>query len=867
MITLSIRIRYKSIQDSIRVFRIIGMILLLLAKNTYAQTEKLTIKNTPLSTALDQLKRYYNIRFSYADETIKNKQVSLAIQTNAPIIRLLASIQKQTNLRLEMVNDQYIIIRPFNSNDRFSICGYVWDQNQMPAIGAAIQIKGDQSGTVADLNGFFQIDEVLYSETISISYVGFHSKEIKVTAFIEDVCKLIKLDENVEYLDEVVIKDYITAGSVKKNQKIEFSIQNLNMLPGMVEPDVLRSIQLTPGVSSPFETANGIYIRGGAPDQNLIRWNGIKTYEQGHFFGMLSAFNPYIVEKVDFIKQGTSARYGDRISGVIDIATNQEVVQKTEGGAGFDMIYGDIHFKTPLTKKLTLQGAARRSFTDAWETPTYEKMAERVFQNTKITDESSLNTPGATNTFFFNDLNFDLIAQPGPKEKWMASLLYNENDLEFRSSSLDEDASFNDFLRTANSGYNIRWNRQLNEQLSFSTNTYYSQHLLDYEFQNRTGDIEEVSSKKNLVSDFGADIQTQLKSKGNNIFTAGYQFSNNRIQYAFENRSPSYSLVLDAADNTINTHSIYSEYEHGQWKKTFVSAGVRYNYYSGVKETFIEPRIYLRRQVGKFLAINSSAEYRSQVASQIQESVVSDLSLENKVWTLARKDTFPVIDSYQFTVGANFNKNEWFLDLDTYLKKINGITTRTFGFLNPFDNESRIGTSDIIGLDLFIKRKFSIYNTWLSYSFIRSQNEFTGLNNDEPFPGNWNIEHTIKWSHFYQWKGIHFTMGWTWHTGKSFTEVMEDTEQSGPVAILFNGINTANLPIYHRMDFSMIYNFHFKKNQKINYRIGISLQNLYDRKNILNQEFRTTPTLENELISTRIYSLGFTPNLVFRVFW
>ncbi|MEM6829781.1 MAG: TonB-dependent receptor plug domain-containing protein, partial [Bacteroidota bacterium] len=612
----------------------------------------------------------------------------------------------------------------------------------------------------------------------------------------------------------------------------------------------------------------GIYVRGGAPDQNLVLWNGIKIYDQGHLFGMLSAFNPYMVEKVDFIKQGTSAYYGDRVSGIIDIQTNQEVLKETEGGAGFDMIYSDINFKAPIIKeKLAVQGAVRRSFTDLLATPTYDRLSDRVFQNTKITNEASINNPGSTNKFFFNDLNFDLIAQPNPGEKWMTSILITENDLDFSSANTTNQTSFRDLLRTVNIGYNLRWERQLHDQLLLSSNIYHSQHLLDYQFENKVNDTVEVSSKKNLISDFGASLNADWTFENGNALSSGYQFSTNRMRHAFETKAPSYELVLDAADKTINTHSFHSEYEYLQSEKTYLSAGLRFNYYTGVEKYFIEPRLYMKYQIGRSLALNTSVEYRSQVATQIQESIVSDLSLENQVWTLAGEDQFPVIDSYQFTIGSSFTQNKWLIDADTYLKKINGITTLTFGFLNPIDNEYRVGSSSITGLDLFIKRKFSRYHTWFSYSFIHSENEFTGLNNDQPFPGNWNIEHTIKWSHFYQWKSIHFTVGWIWHTGKAFTEITENPTSQGPLGIQFAGINSSNLPPYHRLDFSVIYNFHFRKNQKVNYRIGLSIQNVYNRKNLLNQEFRTTPTLENELISTNIYSLSFTPNLVFRVFW
>ncbi|MEQ9302449.1 MAG: hypothetical protein RJQ14_00935, partial [Marinoscillum sp.] len=111
----------------------------------------------------------------------------------------------------------------------------------------------------------------------------------------------------------------------------------------------------------------------------------------------------------------------------------------------------------------------------------------------------------------------------------------------------------------------------------------------------------------------------------------------------------------------------------------------------------------------------------------------------------------------------------------------------------------------------------------------------------------------------------HFSLGWKWHTGKAYTDVALENGENGPVTIGFDEINGENLPVYHRLDFSALYEIH--PEGKVRFRVGLSVLNLYNRKNVLNREFRTTPTLDNELIDTRIYSLGITPNLVFRMFW
>jgi len=131
-------------------------------------------------------------------------------------------------------------------------------------------------------------------------------------------------------------------------------------LPGLTEPDVLQSIQLLPGVQSPTETAAGIYIRGGTPDQNLVLWDGIKIYHSGHFFGTISAFNPYITEDVKLYKSGTKARYGNRISGVIDITSDYDIPEKIEGGFGSNMTHADAYLSATIGKSSAVIISARR---------------------------------------------------------------------------------------------------------------------------------------------------------------------------------------------------------------------------------------------------------------------------------------------------------------------------------------------------------------------------------------------------------------------------------------------------------------------------------------------------------------------------
>ena len=816
-----------------------------------------------LKEVLLDIERSTEVRFSYVDQLVEGKEVEY--DPTLSVDELIQNLERSTRLRFEKVRDDYIIVRHYRDDDLVSLCGYIANYKSEPLLGISIGYSQTE-GVFTDQDGFFKLDSIPFGSWLTLRYVGYATKKLKVSRLDFKQCLRVRMSESVKELEEIVISDYLTAGISKSKNNIRIDPQTLKMLSGLAEPDILQSIQQVPGVNSPFETATGIHVRGGLPDQNLILWNGIKTYSQGHFFGMISAFNPYASDKVNFIKHGTSAKYGDRVSSVIEISSQKEIPKSVTGSVGTNMLYSDGYIHIPvISDRLSIQVSGRRSFTDFIETPTFKQLSDRVFQNTKIEDASTTENQ-VENKFYFTDFSFNSIWKIDNHNDLNISTLYNENSLDFESQNIIETQSFTDLLINANEGYNITWNRKLSEGLNFSVSGNYSRYILQYDFLRTVSDTTTQSSKKNLVREGGLQLNGTYRINDRSSLNAGYHFNDLNIRYAYETITSSYEIVLDSDNSTIISHSGYVDYLY-EGKDIIIRPGVRYNYYDQLDQFFFEPRLFVQFKPVEPISLFASGEYRTQVASQIKESVVSDLSLENKVWALASPDRFPVIKSFQLAFGANYSKEGWFAEAEFYLKQVEGITTLIFGYLNGLENDFREGDSDIHGIDLLVKKVWPSYESWISYSYIRTQNSFSGINDNQKFPGSWSIEHTARWSNIVNVRNWEFSLGLLWHTGKSFTDVTTQDGLEGPIQIAYENINARNLPIYHRMDFSAMREFKSQKHSNHRYRLGISILNIYNRRNLLNREFRTTPSLENELIDTRVYSLGITPNLVFRFFF
>jgi len=173
-----------------------------------------------------------------------------------------------------------------------------------------------------------------------------------------------------------------------------------------VEPDVLLSLKSLSGITSRNESVSYLNVRGGTHDQNLILWDGIKMYHTSHFFGMISAFNPYMTKKVKLIKNGTSSKFGDGVSSLIDMQTNDSIVSDFKAEVGLNLINTDAIIESPLSQNSSVEFSFRKSINSLWESPTYDRYFDKTFQNTEVTNQDS-QVSQQNNDFSFYDSSFN----------------------------------------------------------------------------------------------------------------------------------------------------------------------------------------------------------------------------------------------------------------------------------------------------------------------------------------------------------------------------------------------------------------------------------------------------------------------------
>lgn len=827
---------------------------------SFAQ-EQTVFEQESLVMVLPKIEDFYKVQFSYADILIANKKVSVVLDEIISLKAITQTLASQTSLKFEAIDSKNIVISSFSQTEKISICGQLLINNE-PIENATLQI-GDVFYS-SNETGDFLIKNIPYNSVIYISSFGAEKKIVDASNHIVPTCKSIVLKERIEQLDQVVIQDYLTGGITKNVKQTTINTKKLKVLPGLIEPDVLESIHQFPGVSNISETVSSIHVRGGNADQNLIIWNNIKTYNNSHLFGTISAFNPYVVSRVNFINKGTSAQYGDKISSVIDISSKYTPAKKIKGGAGFNLLHADAFIDLPLVNnKLSLQISGRRSYADAFKTPTFKNYEKRIFQNTTVFD-SNLSINESKNISWFYDYTVNAVWKANTKNQFAYNQLYTEDYLNFSALNTSESNLYIDALDTKNQGYNLEWKKEWNDKFSHQIDTYFSDYQLDYLFTDQSVSGTSISSKQNGIKDFGVNLNMKYEVKDFKQFSFGYQYTQKNIKHYLQENPILTDLTIDQANTTTTGNSVFAEYLVNKPQSHLYNLGLRVNKYSSSGAFYLEPRVLLQKFVTDEFSINASLEYKSQFISQIEQSVINNAALENSIWANLEAKDLPILNSHQYTIGGNYTKNTWVVDLEAYFKKTNNISSLQFNFDNLNDFNYDIGSSSVQGIDIFIKKKYKNYHTWFSYTFNSTNYIFEDLNENKPFSSNVNINNTVKWSHFYKYKNLQFALGWIWRNGKPYTEIITNTDPLINSSNNFAKLNELNLPIYHRLDFSVLYDFKMKRNSEVKYSLGLSVLNIYNRKNTLNKDVKFK---NNQLNTNTIEATQVTPNIVFRVFW
>ncbi|PKA97318.1 LOW QUALITY PROTEIN: outer membrane receptor protein involved in Fe transport [Flavobacteriaceae bacterium MAR_2009_75] len=810
-----------------------------------------TTSNTELTLLLQQLETIHSVKFSYVDEYIRGIRVNVQATKNLEVV--IEKIEAKTQLHFEKLSERYYAI---SLNKTLDICATVFDNFKQNTVnGATVEVLSSNLGTVTDENGYFSLKSVPKDAVLRITFVGF--KNLIVTASEltgQHPCKILLLAQYYQQLEEVVVYEFLTKGLIKQTDgSIEMNNEEFGILPGLIEPDVLQTVQALPGIKSIDETVSDINIRGGSNDQNLILWDGIKMYQSGHFFGLISAFNPYLTDNVTLIKNGTSSQYGDGVSGIIDMRTKDDIANRFLGGAGFNLIGGDAYAHIPLKENVAVQFSARRSITDLVNTPTYKNFFTRVFNENEVAQDGN---------FYFYDITGKLLYDINQKHKLRFSFININNLLNYSEREMNSEETTQSTLDQTNLSFGTNLKSDWSENFSSQINVYYTRYNL--EAQNIGMNAQQVLLQNNKVEESSVKLNTVYEPNTQLNWLNGYQFTETGITNRTNVSQPPFQSNVR---NVVRSHALFSEIDYEtENQKLFLRGGLRFNLLQNpdtFEELILEPRLSINYALTQELKVQALGEFKSQATNQILDLEQNFLGIEKRRWIVSDGTTLPITKSKQGSLGLNYDSENFFVGAEAFYKEVDGISTSTQGFQNQDQFNGEIGKYEVKGMEFLINQKTDIYSVWASYTYNINDYSFTDVVPSK-FPNNLDIKHTVTFAGTYTLNAFKFSLGLNYHTGRPFTQPDSDEPVDTtffPNRINYNEPNSSRLPEYLRADASAIYNFEINENLKAT--AGVSVLNFTDRKNTINTYYQLNGQSEIETISTT--SLGLTPNLSFRI--
>lgn len=804
-------------------------------------------RTQPLPVILLSLEKKFAVAFTYAHDTPALDLKLVPPPREASLAECLSYLQDETGLVFEVINQRYIAILKNPAQPFGQVCGYLRSfETGEPVSGATIQSGKEYA--YSDEAGYFEL-AVPVPATLTVASLGFEPLTVDVAT---GTCKTIPLAVARTLLEEVTVSELITTGMERKSDgSITLRQDVLGILPGLPQPDALQSLQYVPGVNSVLESAAELNIRGGTNDQNLFLLDGIKCYQTGHFFGLISGLNPPLMKSVNLIRNGSGAYYGDGVSGTISMATENAVATTASGSVGVNMLYADGYVHVPLAPRMSLQLSGRYALPAAWRTPTYRKYYTRAFSDSDLTGNLTQDED-----FGFYDVGAKLLYDISPRDKFRASFFNITNTLTYaetgerNGSPVQKESS----LAQQSSGTGFTYTRLWSNRFKTVAEGYHTRYTLDAINQN-VADAQTLA-QQNAVEETGLKLFSLLALPRDAYLQTGYQFVETGITNADAVDNPFFERRIK---EVMRTHAAFAE-GNFSWHdaRTNLRLGVRGNYFEKLNRVLVEPRLVFTQAITSRLTVELMGEMKSQTSMQVVDAQRDFLGVEKSRWVMSNTTDIPVMRSRQLSAGVSWKQAAWFVQAEAYAKQVRGILSSSQGFQNQFEFVRSAGNYTTSGVEVLVNRQYARTLQWVRYSLSTNTYDFGDLIPPE-FPNNTDIRHAVSAGMNYRFSTVEVGAGVHGYTGRPTTTLVTGNEVVAGV-LQYDTPNGERLPDYLRVDASVRWYAYTRARLKA--QVGLSCWNILNRKNILNAYYVLQ---QNTPRQVQLTGLAFTPNLFLRV--
>lgn len=821
----------------------------------------------PLDTIKEQMgfvHRVHQINFIYDSSLDINLPYYGKPLQGLNLEQSLQELFRKTNLKWK-IRSKYVLL---NKMKKYTVSGYVYQENGEPLINATVKDEVLAIGTLSNSYGFFSITLPEGKHVLCFSYIGFGAQR-ETTVLDKNITLKVYLKEDYSLNEVLVMGDFNSPIYTTQTGKVSLTARELHAEYSLLSsPDVIKTLQNLSGVASGTELVSGLYVHGGNHDENLFLLDGTPLYQVNHLGGLFSAFNTDIIKNIEFYKSGFPARYGGRLSSVIDVRTNDGDMKEYHGSFTLGLLDGRIQCEGPIIKDRTsFNIAMRRSWLDAFSAPIF------FFRNKSKKDDQF------NGRYAFHDINTKITHAFSDRSKAYISF-YSGNDIlkvdnkqnfhEY-NNGFDEELYRTKFnLQWGNLTTAINWSYQFTPKLfaNFTGVYAHNRSLYDYEEENKylnSGQVREVThiERRNhsVIDDVGYRMEFDYKPGARQHVRIG-------SNYLFHNFYPQSQAVKDFSGNDDKTDTIqhsssfyyrgheftvYAEDDITFRKKWRANIGIHYTLFKILNKTYhsVEPRAAVRYQWNDYTTVKLSYTEMSQFMHLLSSTY---LNLPTDYWVPSTRDIRPM-RSRQYAAGVYMRlPYSMRLNIEGFYK--------TMDHTIEYDGGNRLAPS-VENWEMTVKEgkgKGKAYGAECELSYLTTKTSV-------------DIAYTLSWSkrmfgEIYQgWysdkfdnrhklniaarhkfsKRIEAYAAWTFHSGNKMTipsqyvnapEIPKIKEKESAQWI-YEKPNNVTLPSYHRLDVGA----NFRKTTKQGYeRIwNVSMYNAYSRMNALYAKVEKSP--------------------------
>ena len=862
-----------------------GIALLFLSVSpTYSQNSSIQFnyRDISLKVALDTLVDTYELNIVYRDQIV-SKVYTRGSCNNCSPEEALSALLENSDLEWKKNQSQYVIIRKNQHSDR-SISGYIFDGHTGEFIPHAnILVKNTYRGTISDQFGFFTISGTVQSaDTLIISYIGYEPTEyVNINGLdivrIELFPKVLGAETVNIYGEQL---EFLQRSS--GTGQLAFSPRHIANLPNIGETDIFRSLQLLPGIQMGNTGFAGLYIRGGTPDQNQIILDGMSIYQVDHFFGFFSAINSNIVKDVQVYKGGFPAKYGGRIASVIDITGKSGSTKQQKFDLFTNMLSAGITYEQPLSKRSSFILSVRRSFTDQYQTKLYDNIHDFLTSGSGLnigaelpSDTISYESEYLPN-FYFYDINGKFTYLPNDRDIVSISFyegkdyLGEEKNFDFESDSVGiEQVMVDEQTKWGNTGIGAnwvrRWSRTTKTQLFMATTRYFSNHDLDSYWIIDTDETPAyLSQDNNQIEDQTARMNVNWNIGLRHNLEAGVSTTIYKTNYSVQLGD---SVIL--IDHEINGN-LFEGYFQDRWALSpglEILMGLRTSRFSKSNISYFNPRLSVFYRFTDKLFFKASTGITHQFLNRFSNDLITNGS--KFVWLLPNDNADPMT-AQQISLGIEYDTPHIFIGFDIYNKVIDNITDFSqlvFPVDTYIEETSTLvfkGSRTAKGLELLVRKKDGYLRGWAAYNYGIVECEFPDLNGGKTFLADHDRTHELKSAIIWSLGPWNMAVTGLISSGRVYTPnnnlMIRENENANYTLVADAGMrNSKRLPIVHRIDMSVTRSLRLLAK---NWDIGISIFNLFNRRNISHRSYNLTT---DPFITRDIVMLGLTPTLSVRL--